>query len=51
MNIDIHFDSTFNLVAQWTEYFHKTPLHIHDFLHDSSRFLMVIKIGMDRDES
>ena len=29
----------------------KPRLHIHDFLYDSPRFLMVRKIGMDRDES
>ena len=30
---------------------YKPRLHIHDFLYDSPRFLMVRKIGMDRDES
>ena len=29
----------------------KPRLHIHDFLYDSPRFLMVRKISMDRDES
>ena len=29
----------------------KPRLHIHDFLYDSPRFLMVREIGMDRDES
>ena len=28
----------------------KSRLHIHDFLYDSPRFLIVRKIGMDRDE-